>query len=61
MSTEPDAARGTPFYSRSVVETMLNGERVQGVHEALDLDRFASPVVKSMLACRVPRRARWTF
>jgi carotenoid 1,2-hydratase len=50
-----------PFYSRSVVETMLNGERVQGVHEALDLDRFASPVVKSMLACRVPRRARWTF
>ena len=49
------------FYSRSVVETMLNGERVQGVHEALDLDRFASPVVKSMLACRVPRRARWTF
>jgi carotenoid 1,2-hydratase len=50
-----------PFYSRSVVETMLDGERVQGVHEALDLDRFASPVVKSMLACRVPRRARWTF
>ena len=50
-----------PFYSRSVVETMLNGERVQGVHEALDLNRFASPVVKSMLACRVPRRAGWKF
>ena len=50
-----------PFYSRSVVETMLHGERVQGVHESLDLNRFASPVVKSMLACRVPRRARWKF
>ena len=50
-----------PFYSRSVVETMLDGERVQGVHEALDLGRFASSVVKSMLACRVPRRARWIF
>jgi len=50
-----------PFYSRSAVETTLNGERVTGVHEALDLNRFASPFLKPMLACRVPRRARWTF
>ncbi|MDA9955702.1 carotenoid 1,2-hydratase, partial [bacterium] len=50
-----------PFYSRSVVETVLNGERVQGVHEALDLNRFDSPIIKSMLACRVPRRAKWKF
>ncbi|WP_375279682.1 carotenoid 1,2-hydratase [Pseudooctadecabacter sp.] len=50
-----------PFYSRSAVETTLNGERVTGVHEALDLNRFASPFLKPMLACRVPRRAKWRF
>ena len=50
-----------PFYSRSAVETTLNGERVTGVHEALDLNRFASPLLKPMLACRVPRRAKWRF
>jgi carotenoid 1,2-hydratase len=48
-----------PFYSRSVVQTRLNGEVVTGVHEALDLDRFASPLVKPLLAFRVPRRAGW--
>lgn len=50
-----------PFYSRSVVETQINGERVQGVHEALDLNRYANPLLKPMLAVRVPRRAKWSF
>lgn len=50
-----------PFYSRSAVQTVLDGETVTGVHEALDLDRFASPLLKPMLAVRVPRRAGWTF
>ncbi len=50
-----------PFYSRSVVETQLNGEAVQGVHEALDLNRYAQPLLKPMLAVRVPRRKNWTF
>ena len=50
-----------PFYSRSVVETTLGGEVVQGVHEALDLDRYAQPLLKPMLAVRVPRRANWRF
>ena len=50
-----------PFYSRSAVQTQINGEVVTGVHEALDLRRFASPLIKPMLACRVPRRARWQF
>ncbi|WP_338402012.1 carotenoid 1,2-hydratase [Paragemmobacter straminiformis] len=49
-----------PFYSRSLVQTRLNGEVTTGVHEALDLTRFRSPLVKSMLAVRVPRRAKWT-
>ncbi len=48
-----------PFYSRSVVETQLNGETVQGVHEALDLRRYA--LLKPMIAVRVPRRKNWTF
>lgn len=50
-----------PFYSRSVVETQIEGETVQGVHEALDLDRYASPLLKPMLAVRVPRQTYWRF
>ena len=50
-----------PFYSRSLVQTQIEGETVCGVHEALDLGRFRSPIVKGMLACRVPRRAGWRF
>ncbi|MGR3494478.1 carotenoid 1,2-hydratase [Citreimonas sp.] len=50
-----------PFYTRSMVQTVLDGERTVGVHEALDLRRFRSRLVKPMLACRVPRRAGWTF
>ncbi len=48
-----------PFYSRSLVQTTIQGEVVTGVHEALDLARFRSPIVKTMLAVRVPRRANW--
>jgi carotenoid 1,2-hydratase len=48
-----------PFYSRSAVETQLDGERTVGVHEALDLTRFRSPLLKPMLAVRVPRRRHW--
>jgi carotenoid 1,2-hydratase len=44
-----------PFYARSAVRTRLLGEEAVGVHEALDLDRFASPLLKPMLAVRVPR------
>ncbi len=50
-----------PFYSRAVVETQIDGEITQGVHEALDLKRYANPLLKPMLAVRVPRRARWCF
>jgi carotenoid 1,2-hydratase len=47
----------TPFYARSMVEATLAGERGRGVHEALDLRRFASPVVQRMLAFRMRREA----
>ena len=50
-----------PFYNRSVVKTRINGEYVVGVHEALDLNRFRNRIIQSMLAVRVPRRAKWQF
>ena len=50
-----------PFYSRSAVETTLDGQKTTGVFEALDLHRFRNPTILAMLAVRVPRRKRWTF
>ena len=50
-----------PFYNRAAVRTQLDGEEVTGVHESLDLTRFRSPLLKPMLAVRVPRRPRWRF
>lgn len=50
-----------PFYSRAAVQTQIGGEETVGVYEALDLDRFASPLLKPMLAVRVPRRPGWRF
>ncbi len=50
-----------PFYSRALVETQLDGETTVGMHEALDLTRFRQPVLKPMLALRVPRRAGFRF
>ena len=50
-----------PFYSRSMVRTKVNGEESTGVHEALDLDRFANPLLKFMLPVRMPRRSGWTW
>ncbi len=45
-----------PFYSRSVIETRLLGERVHAVHESLVMDRFTAPWVQAMLPFRIPRR-----
>jgi len=50
-----------PFYNRSAVRTQIDGVETVGVHEALDLTRFASPLLMPMLAVRVPRRRRWRF
>tara|TARA_R100000322_G_scaffold133072_4_gene89001 strand:- start:48776 stop:49540 length:765 start_codon:yes stop_codon:yes gene_type:complete len=48
-----------PFYCRSAVRTQIDGEETTGVHETLDLRRFRSPLLKPMLAVRVPRRETW--
>ncbi|MEM6481683.1 MAG: carotenoid 1,2-hydratase [Pseudomonadota bacterium] len=50
-----------PFYCRSVVRTRIEGHETTGVHEVLDLTRFRSPLIKPMLAVRVPRRSKWVF
>ena len=50
-----------PFYSRAAVRTKIDGEETTGVYEALDLNRFRSPLLKPMLAVRVPRRPGWVF
>lgn len=44
-----------PFYTRSLVETKILGERVMAVHEMLDLDRFDTPWMRMMLPVRAPR------
>ncbi|PWG15849.1 carotenoid 1,2-hydratase [Salibaculum griseiflavum] len=58
---QTQAMLDAPFYTRAAVKTRIEGEDTVGVHEALDLRRFRSPLIKPMLAMRVPRRARWTF
>ena len=50
-----------PFYNRSLVRTTLFGEQTVGMHEALDLSRFRSPLMKPLLAVRVPRRRDGRF
>lgn len=47
-----------PFYSRSEIRTRLLGQDATAVHEYLNLDRFRSPVLYSMLPFRVPRALR---
>lgn len=46
----------TPFYSRSWLQTEFLGEPTLAVHESLDLDKFSSPIIRTMLPFRMPRR-----
>jgi carotenoid 1,2-hydratase len=47
----------TPFYTRSVVATRLQGEAVTLMHESLSLDRLAARWVETLLPFRMPRLA----
>lgn len=49
-----------PFYTRDALQMVLGGRRCPAVHESLNLDRFASPIVKLMLPFKMPRRAKWS-
>jgi len=45
----------SPFYTRSRIAHRLDGEDTTSMHEALDCDRFAHPLVRAMLPFRMPR------
>lgn len=45
-----------PFYVRSAIRTRIGGEAGLAMHESLDLDRFAHPLIRAALAFRAPRR-----
>jgi carotenoid 1,2-hydratase len=42
-----------------MMDTTLDGERVTGMHETLDLLRYDNKLIQAMVACRVPRRVGW--
>ncbi len=44
-----------PFYSRSLLETTLLGQRMTAFHESISLDRFRAPWVQCLLPFRMPR------
>lgn len=64
-SETPEAAKlvttleDTPFYARSIVQAQVLGSSRTFIHEGLDLDRVANPIVRCMLPFRMPRR-RWS-
>ena len=45
----------TPFYARSAIRTRLFGAEGVGMHETLDLDRFAARWMQALLPYRMPR------
>lgn len=47
----------TPFYRRSLVRTDIAGQSVRMMHETLDCERLAKPLVRLMLPFRMPRRS----
>lgn len=46
----------TPFYARSELSVRLDGHQTPAIHESLNLDRFASRWVQTLLPFRMPRR-----
>lgn len=51
------ALEDSPFYTRSLVETVVSGRPLTMVHETLDCLRLSNPLVRLMLPFRMPRRA----
>ncbi|MDJ0614969.1 MAG: carotenoid 1,2-hydratase [Rhizobiaceae bacterium] len=45
----------TPFYTRSQIQSSIDGERLISIHESLDLDRFSKNWVRCLLPFRMPR------
>ncbi len=51
-----ESLEDTPFYSRQRVMHRIDGRRVEGVHESLDLRRFDSRIVQHLLGYKTRRR-----
>jgi len=49
----------SPFYTRSMVENHLGGERLVMMHETFSGKRLSSNFVRLMLPVRMPRRRKW--
>jgi carotenoid 1,2-hydratase len=47
----------SPFYTRTLLRTQIDGVDADAFHESLSLSRFSNPVVQAMLPFRMPRRA----
>jgi carotenoid 1,2-hydratase len=50
-----ESLEDAPFYARARIAHRLAGEDAISMHETLNLDRFATPIVKTMLPFRMPR------
>lgn len=48
----------TPFYNRSMLMSGEAGAEVRSIHESVDLDRFRSRWVQTLLPFKMPRRTR---
>ena len=48
----------TPFYSRSMIVSGNDINHGSAIHESVDLDRFASRWVQTLLPFKMPRRVR---
>jgi carotenoid 1,2-hydratase len=46
----------TPFYSRSIVSSTINGAALVSFHESLSLERFSTRWVQTLLPFKMPRR-----
>ncbi len=50
-----ETLESAPFYSRSLIETTHDGERVESFHESVSLSRFSKSWVQALLPVRLPR------
>ncbi len=50
-----ETLESAPFYVRSLVETTLDGDRIEAFHESVSLRRFTQRWVQTLLPVRLPR------
>lgn len=50
-----ETLESAPFYARSIIETTLDGQRLEAFHESVSLRRFEKRWVQTLLPVRLPR------